>query len=439
MFFNKNNYYGFYTIVKIITFRREVPMSDLKVNGIVAEYNPFHNGHLYQLQDGKKRSEADYTIVVMSGNFMQRGTPAIINKFRRTEMALKSGADLVLELPALYSVSSAEFFAMGGVSILDKLGVVSHLCFGSESGDIDTLSRLADILAEESEEFTNTLKQGLRQGLSYPSARTAALTKLYPELMNCRDVLALSNNILGIEYLKALKRRNSSITPITTRRTSSNYGDRLMGNHQSSALALRHAIYDECDILSLTSQMPDSAFEILEKTLNSTGAIRLNDFSRILHYKLLTEADKGFTEYLDVSADLSDRIINHLDKFTDFKDFCDLLKSKDMTYTRISRSLMHILLDIRAEDMDSARNNDYISYARVLGFRKDAEPLLSAIKKNASIPLVTKLADAEKILDEAAYQTLKKELRINSVYESTAALKSKQAMVNEYRSPLVIV
>ncbi len=414
-------------------------MNNLKVNGIVAEYNPFHNGHLYQLQDAKRRSEADYTIIVMSGNFMQRGTPALLNKFRRTEMALKSGADLVLELPALYSVSSAEFFAMGGVSILDKLGVVSHLCFGSESGDINTLSRLADILAEEPEEFTTSLKQGLRQGLSYPSARTAALTKLYPDLMNCRDVLALSNNILGIEYLKALKRRNSNITPLTTRRSSSNYGDRLMGSHQSSALALRHAIYDECDILSLASQMPDCAFEILEKSLASTGAIRLNDFSNILHYKLLTEADKGYTEYLDVSADLSDRILNHLEQFTRFKNFCDLLKTKDMTYTRISRSLMHILLDIRTEDMEAARKNDYASYARVLGFRKEAEPLLSAIKKNAGIPLVTKLADAEKILDQTAYETLKKELRINSVYESTAALKSKQPMVNEYRSPIVIV
>lgn len=414
-------------------------MNNLKVNGIIAEYNPFHNGHLFQLQNAKNRSDADYTVIVMSGNFMQRGTPALLNKFHRAEMALKSGADLVLELPALYSVSSAEYFAMGGVSLLDKLGVVSHLCFGSESGDINALNRLADILVEESDEFTAALKQGLRQGLSYPSARTAALTKLYPDLRDCRDVLALSNNILGIEYLKALKRRNSSMTPITTRRSSSNYGDRLMGTHQSSALALRHAIYDECDILSLASQMPDSSFEILEKALASTGAMRLNDFSQILHYKLLMEADKGYTEYLDVSADLSDRIINHLDKFTSFKDFCDLLKTKDMTYTRISRSLMHILLDIRTEDMDAARHADYIGYARVLGFRKEAEPLLSAIKKNASIPLVTKLADADKVLEETALQALIKELRMNSVYESTAALKSKQAMINEYRSPLVIV
>lgn len=414
-------------------------MNCMQVNGIVAEYNPFHNGHLYQLNDAKKQTGADYTVVVMSGNFMQRGTPALLNKYRRTEMALKNGADLVLELPTLYSVSSAEFFAMGAVSILDKLGVVSHLCFGSESGDIETLRQLAEILAEESEEFTYALKQGLRQGLSYPSARTQALTELYPELMNCRDVLALSNNILGIEYLKALKHRNSSMTPITTLRSSSNYGDRLMGSYQSSALALRHAIYDECDILSLSSQMPDSAFEILESTLASSGAMRLDHFSHILHYKLLMEADKGYTEYLDVSSDLSDRILNHLDQFTSFRNFCDLLKTKDMTYTRISRSLMHILLNIRSTDMELARKEDYVNYARVLGFRKEAEPLLSAIKKNASIPLVTKLADAEKILDHAAFETLKKELRINSVYESTAALKSGQPMANEYRSPLVIV
>jgi len=414
-------------------------MNPIQVNGIVAEYNPFHNGHFYQLQDAKKQSGADYTIVVMSGNFMQRGTPALINKFRRTEMALKNGADLVLELPTLYATGSAEFFAMGAVSIMDKLGVVNNLCFGSESGDIKTLNRLADILVEETEEFTESLKQGLRQGLSYPSARTAALTKLYPDLMDCRDIMALSNNILGIEYLKALKRRHSSIIPITTKRSSSNYGDRLMGSYQSSALALRHAIYGGCDLQTLTAQMPESAFAILQDALDANESLRLNDFSQILHYKLLSEADKGYTKYLDVSSDLSDRITKHLYQFTDFRTFCDMLKTKDMTYTRISRSLMHILLDIYAADMELARQSDYIKYARVLGFRKDAEPLLSAIKKNASIPLVTKLADAEKTLDETALQTLKKELRMNAVYESVLATKTGSPMINEYRRSLVLV
>ena len=414
-------------------------MNNLRANGIIAEYNPFHNGHLYQLQDAKKQSEADYTIVVMSGNFMQRGTPALINKFRRAEMALKNGADLVLELPALYATGSAEFFAMGAVSILDKLGVVSHLCFGSESGDINTLDRLASILTEESAEFQIALKQELRQGLSYPSARTAALTKLYPDLLDCRDVLALSNNILGIEYLKSLKRRNSKITPLTTLRSSSNYSDRLMGSYQSSALALRHAIYDNCDLQSLATQMPESAFSILQDALEANEWLRLDDLSEILHYKLLMEADKGYTKYLDVSSDLSDRIAKRLDQFTGFRSFCDLLKTKDMTYTRISRCLMHILLDIRTADIEQARQNDYVNYARVLGFRKDSEALLSAIKKNASIPLVTKLADADKGLDDTAIQALKKELRINSVYESATALKIGRTMINEYRSPLVII
>lgn len=411
----------------------------LLVNGIVAEYNPFHNGHLFQIQDAKKQSGATYTIVAMSGNFMQRGTPALLDKFKRTEMALKCGADLVIQIPALYSVSSAEFYASGAVALLDKLGVVSHLCFGSESGEIQTLSRLADILAREPEDFKIALKQGLRQGLSYPNARTTALTGLYPDLRDCRDVLALSNNILGIEYLKALKRRNSTILPITTRRTSSNYGDRLMGIHQSSALALRHAIYDGCDISFLKSQIPSEAFEIFEQSISGTGAMRLDDFSGLLIYKLLMEADKGYTEYLDVSGDLSDRITNHLEEFTGFRSFCDLLKTKDMTYTRICRSLMHILLDIRTCDMEAARLNDYISYARILGFRKDAEPLLSAIKASASVPLITKLADANRLLDEASYEVFQKDLRINSVYESIAAHKSNRPILSEYRTPLVII
>lgn len=411
-----------------------------KVNGIVAEYNPFHNGHSYQLRDAKKQSGADYTIVAMSGNFMQRGTPAILDKYRRAEMALRNGADLVLELPALYSASSAEYFATGAVTLLDKLGVVDFLCFGSECGDLHTLQQIADILLEEPEGYTVFLQQYLRNGLSYPMARTSALVQYCPSLSPHQNVLSRANNILGIEYLKAIRRRESSMQPVTTVRGFSDYHDRMMGKYQSSALALRQAVYaNNGDVQMLASQMPESAFAVLDDAFSDRHPMELNDFSALMHYKLLLEADKGYTAYLDVSEELSDRIRNHLYDFTNFRAFCDLLKTKNMTYSRISRCLMHILLNITVTDMEQYRAADPIQYARVLGFRRDAEELLGAIKENACIPLLTKLADAEQVLDETGYALFKKELLRNAVYESTAAIKAGSPMVSEYRSPLVII
>lgn len=413
--------------------------STWKVNGIVAEYNPFHSGHSYQIQDAKAKTGADYTIVVMSGHFMQRGTPSLIDKHKRTEMALRNGADLVVELPTLFSTSSADYFANGSVALLDKLGVVNFLCFGSECGEVDSLRQIADILVDEPEGYSMLLKQYLREGLSYPGARTAALVQFRPDLNDCRNILASANNILGISYLKALRHRSSAMEPVTTRRTSSNYHDRLLGTYQSSALALRQAICDGRKVEALSSQMPESAYEILSAAIAGEQYLQADDFSAPLHYKLLMKADEGYTAYMDVSEELSDRIHNHLCDFTSFTGFCDLLKTKDMTYTRISRCLMHILLDIKNDEMEQAIQSDYISYARVLGFRRDAEGLLSAIKRNSRIPLLTKLADAEQILDEPGLAMFRKELRVNAVYKSAAAIKSGCPMPSEFQIPLVII
>ena len=171
----------------------------MTVNGIIAEYNPFHNGHRYQLLNARSQTGADYTVVVMSGNFMQRGTPALVDKWKRTEMALRNGADLVLELPVFYSVSSAEYFATGAVALLDQLGVVNHLCFGAECSEKKILQRIADVFLEEPEGYVASLKQHLKEGSSYPIARSMALTQYAPELLPYRDVLNASNNILAIE------------------------------------------------------------------------------------------------------------------------------------------------------------------------------------------------------------------------------------------------
>lgn len=411
----------------------------MNVNGIIAEYNPFHNGHKYHLSEAKKQTGADYTIIAMSGNFMQRGAPALTDKYTRVKMALENGADLVLELPVCYAASSAEYFATGAVTLLDKLGVVNQLCFGSECGDIDILEKIAKILLEEPAEFSAALRRLLQQGLSYPTARTQALLEYAPSLSCYKDVLSSPNNILGIEYLKALLRRNSAIAPFTTKRVGSDYHDKRFGERQCSALAIRQALLSGQEISVLSDQMPESAYELLREALLQAPPMYSNDFSALLHYKLLIESDAGYSQYADISSDLSDRIRKNLYRFTDFHGFCELLKTKDMTYTRISRCLLHILLDMKKSDLTDYQQLDYIPYARVLGFRKAATPLLSAIKEHSSIPLVTKLADAGDLLTPEAYQMLQRELRQGSIYESVRASKSGAPMRNELQIPIVII
>ena len=412
----------------------------MKICGIIAEYNPFHNGHLHQLQEAARLSQADYTIVVMSGNFMQRGTPALMDKYYRAKAALSGGADLVLELPTYYAAASAEYFALGGISLLDKLNVVTHLCFRSECGDTQFLSQIAEITADESPDYQACLQSHLRSGKTYPSARTAAILEVCPELSASISELSNPNNILGIEYIKNIRRLNSDIIPLTLKRCGSDYHDIRLGINQSSATAIRQAILNEVPISELSEQMPEESFDILSGYLEENKPVFLQDFSEILYYKLLPERDNGFTQYLDVSQALSDRIVKHLYEFDGFEAFCDLLKTKEVTYSRISRCLLHILLDMRKSELDKYINElDITPYARILGFRKSSTALLTEISKHASIPLISKLADAQTLLSENVYAMLKKEILINDIYSCIRASKNKTPMTNEYSTPIVIV
>lgn len=441
----------------------------MTVNGIIAEYNPFHNGHQYHLERSRMETGADYNVVVLSSNFTQRGEPAILDKFARAKMALECGADLVLELPIFCSAASAEYFARGGVSILHQLGVVDYLCFGSECGKVDILERFAKILLEEPARFVKDLKSGLAAGHSYPVARNRALMDYAPELAKYENILASPNNILGIEYIKALLSFDSKIKPHTIQRAGANYHDRLFGAEFCSALALREAlVQNQQKPLSLASQMPKKAFRILSESLIETPPVTAEDFSQMLLYKLLMEKDAGFDGYVDVTPELSDRIKNMLKDYQGFSQFCDVLKSKNMTYARISRSLLHILLDDKKDNALSEAGNEskqvvatthvrksdgkpnsdlghtstdasIVPYARVLGFRKDAAPLLTEIKKNSKIPLVTKLADAKEVLDETTHALLTEDLRKGSIYESIAAIKAGRAAMDERQRQIVII
>ena len=421
----------------------------MKVNGIIAEYNPFHNGHKYHLEASRASTGADYTIIALSGNFMQRGTPAMIHKYARAEMALKNGADLVLEIPSFYACASAEYYAHGAVSLLDQLGVVDCLCFGSECGDVAVLTQIAEILVKEPDTFRNHLTTCLKQGYSYPAARSLALAGYLEE--HCTSpkehCATTPNNILGIEYIKALVGRKSNIRPVAISRVGAQYHDQTLSNGYPSATAIRHAIFTQYNrnksgldsLNTLTDQLPDCLSHILQNAYKTLQPIQMDDFSQILLYKLLCQSPYGYEKYLDISKDISDKISKNLFRFQNYSEFCDLLKSKDTTHTRLSRCLMHILLDIRTEDMERYKTMDYVPYARVLGLRKDAAPLLSSIKENTSIPLITKLADAENILGGDALEMLRRDIQISHIYNGLEACKCGIAVRNEYRTPVVVI
>jgi predicted nucleotidyltransferase len=406
------------------------------VNGIIAEYNPFHNGHQYHIAQSKAATNADYTIVVMSGNFLQRGLPAIADKHTRTKMALAGGADLVLELPSLYATASAEFFAAGGVSILDALQVVTHLSFGSEEGQTEPLMNVAALLSREDAPYQSALKSYLKQGFSFPEARTTALTECFPELAQQSTLLNSPNNILGIEYCKALLRRNSNITPCTIKRLGAGYHDTDTTGETASAQAIREALLTDRGDQVSKRHMPEEALQILRTYRKDYPAECSETLSGMLYYKLLSELATGFANYLDVSDDLSDRIIKRLHTYRDFSSFCDSLKTKELTYTRISRSLIHILLNIKKQDM--ALYREQAPYARILGFQKQAAPLLKVLNEKASIPLITSLADAEKTLPESALYLLKKDIAASQLYLGLTALSNHKTAENEYSIPLVI-
>lgn len=414
----------------------------MKTVGIIAEYNPFHNGHAYQIAKAKEITGADYCIVVMSGDFVQRGAPALMNKYLRTESALKNGADIVLELPVCYALSSAEYFASGAIALLDKLGVTDTLCFGSECGDITLLSEFAAQLLSESPRFKSVLNLHLRSGISYPNARNMALQASAPHLSAHIGIMSSPNNILGIEYCKAVARRASSIKPYTIHRTGASYHDACLDAGYSSALAIRSALSATGSLSSIQDQVPASSYALMESHYGIDYPIVSDDLSVLLHYQLLSELSEGYTCHPDIDQKLSDRISKMLPQYQDFHSFCELLNTKNRTYTRIARSMMHILLHLHREELAAYCREDYIFYARMLGFRKDAKPLLSAIKEKSTVPLISKLADAGALLTPIGREMLAKDIFASHIYQMAAQHKFQTAALsenNEYKRQLVRV
>lgn len=392
----------------------------MKTVGLITEYNPFHNGHAYHIEKAKMLTGADRVIVVMSGDFVQRGAPAVMPKHLRAESALLSGASLIIELPVCFATGSAEYFAQGSISLLNRLGCIDSICFGSECGDLHLLKEIAQILADEPIEYQTALKQALKEGASFPAARQEALN-IYSDKYS--EILASPNNILGIEYLKALAKIHSKMEPFTIKRIGAGYHDMDIDGQFSSATAIRSDIYQLADVNSsfeslplthIQTQVPSSCHELMKKNYQTRYPVKADDFSLLLKAKLLSETAGSLSHYLDMSPELANRILRLRNDYLSFEQFCDLLKTKELTRSRISRSFIHVLLGI---------TNDWLTamkapapYARILGFRRDHADLLGILKRTSGIPLITSPARA--VLADTAYQMLELDIYASNLYES---------------------
>lgn len=383
----------------------------MKVAGVITEYNPFHNGHKYQLKQIKRQTSADYIVVAMSGDFVQRGETAIIDKYERTRMALLSGADLVLELPSVFATASAEFFARGGVSVLKNTGVVDTLCYGVESVDHELTRLVTGVLKNPPAAYSTSLARLIQGGMSFPAARSRALCEYFQDKYDISSekldaFIASPNNILAIEYEKALM--DCDITGFPIQRVGEGYHSTDSASKFSSATAVRGVISTLVDVnkrnsitnmqldnsgisAKLSQLMPSGCADILVDCILGGHIVFPDDISEMLYYRLISERNVGYEQYADCTKELSAKIVKNIYKYESFTQFCNLLKSKNLTYTRISRVLTHILLGIENNDFNICMDNPYL---RILGFKKSSGELMHLIKKRASAPLITKVADA---------------------------------------------
>ncbi len=384
-----------------------------KILGIVAEYNPFHNGHLYHLNESKRRTDADYTICVMSGNFVQRGEPAIIDKWSRAEIALRNGVDLVIELPLVYSISSAENFAYGSISLLDKLGIVDYISFGSEVGDMAILDSIAEILCNEPKEYISLLNHELAKGISYPKAREKALLMYLNDIRKYANVLSNPNNILGIEYLKAIRKSKTEIKPITVKRTSSNYNSTSIAEKTASSTAIRKNI-NKLD--AIRKVVPEETYDILNNKIKHGQIIKgLATYEKEILYKLRTSSTQFISNLPDVSEGLENAIKNAANSCNNIMDLISIVKSKRYTQTRIQRILLYALLDITKQDMENSKKG--IPYIRVLGMTEDGKKLLSEIVSRKKLNIIV---SPKKFMDSSnnkiAKSLFSKDLQATNIY-----------------------
>ncbi|WP_419888571.1 nucleotidyltransferase [Neobacillus niacini] len=403
----------------------------MKAVGVIVEYNPFHNGHAYHLQAAKETAQADLVIAVMSGNFLQRGEPALVSKWYRTQMALLNGVDIVLELPYRFATQKAETFANGAVSILDAIGCHS-LMFGSESGDISSFMQTVDYLDKNKERFEQNIKKNIKSGVSYPKA----LSLSFQTLSSPDNILSLDkpNNILGFHYVKSIIQQNSPIIPLTVKRKNADYHDEHFATETiASATSIRKALFTHQEGKSSIEQyVPVATNMLLKEYLAEYGHFhQWENYWSYLRFRLLQMSPEELSEVYEVEEGIEHRLIAAALESTHFKEFMQKIKTKRYTWTRLQRICVHILTNAKKTDMKSTK--EIATYLRLLGMTNNGKEYLNKYKSQFALPLVSKLSaykEKDIVLD----------IRASRVYSFGVGIQTRERLLHrEYKQPPIYI
>jgi predicted nucleotidyltransferase len=394
--------------------------------GIIVEYNPFHNGHLYHLKQTRKKTNADVVIAVMSGQFLQRGEPALVSKWARTNMALKAGVDLVIELPYTFCTQKAEKFAEGAVYLLTSLQA-DFICFGSESGNIDTFTNTINFISNHESDYNRFIRQFMNEGVSYPKAASLAFQQLAPS----RDLLDLSkpNNILGYHYVKALQEIGSKTVPMTIERIHAGYHDQQLSSAKiSSATSIRKTLAENRTLDHIQSHIPDTTYQELSAFYQKYNTFAFwENFWPFLKYRFSHSEPNELKDIYEVEEGMEYRLIRFAQEATSFKDFMEMIKTKRYTWTRLQRACVHILTNTKKEKM----RNKVPEYIRVLGFNQLGRQYLKEKKERISLPIISNLSQAER-------KAVQLDIKISQTY-SFAFGNNGQKIIEEEKKQFPII
>ncbi|CAG9619825.1 nucleotidyltransferase [Sutcliffiella rhizosphaerae] len=361
--------------------------------GVIVEYNPFHNGHLFHLEQSKHTTDPDVVIAVMSGQFLQRGEPALVSKWTRTKMALTNGVDIVVELPYAFATQKAEVFANGSISILSALKC-TNVCFGSEQGNIGDFERTTIIMEEQKPLYDLLVKEFINKGYSFPKASSLAFQQLMDGRENVLD-LTKPNNILGYHYVKSIREQKSEISAFTIGRTNAGYHDPEFNDSPiASATSIRKHLFDhDGDIEKVQRFVPKPTYELLNRYIKQTGSFhQWEDYFSLLKFRILCSTSSELSEIYEVEEGIEHRLQQIIKESHSFLEFMTKLKTKRYTWTRLQRICTHILTNTKKETMHRVMTQSHSEYVRLLGMSRKGQAYLREIKKELEIPLLSKIS-----------------------------------------------
>ncbi|MBC5996036.1 nucleotidyltransferase [Romboutsia ilealis] len=421
----------------------------MNILGLVVEYNPFHNGHLYHLLKSKEITKATHTVAIMSGNFLQRGEPALFDKYTRARAAVENDVDLVIELPTLFACQSAEIFSHGAVATLNSLNCINSICFGSEVGDIEILYTISKILVNEPNEFKTSLKKYLNDGMLFPTARSNALFDYINE-NNLVDIskdellsiLNSSNNILGIEYIKSLLKLKSNIKPYTITRINSEYNSESIDSSICSATAIRKALKNTDDVSFASKVVPLPTYNILNTNIEKNFNPIFDEMFFDILSSIILRDSHDLDKYFDVNEGIENKIYQSIFTSSNLEELHSLVKSKRYTLTKIKRTLNNILLGITKDDMALVKDMNYIPYIRVLAFNDKGREILKTIKNNSEINIINKFSKISFAIDDAKFKTLiDYDIKASNIYNMIYYKNNRQLLkgpMDFYMSPTYV-